>query len=179
MSQAECNALHQQYPNAESTIVVKTTTSVTKAAADKPDAGSIAPAAVIDQSPCQSHKYFGSTAQLQVVGGGVWSYTLWIQYEGDKVCGNVECQVVRCYQDWGILWSASTHGCGAVPAKMQWAWWGNPSYAYADYTMTYSPPIIGGVISIGHHSWIQVNGMTGQVYSGWSERCALAPAFAA
>jgi hypothetical protein len=166
MSQAECDALHQQYPKAECVVVVKSTTSVTKVAADKVGAGSISPAVLIDQSPCSSHNYFAGTYNLQMIGGGVWSYTLWTQYEGDTVCGNVEYQVVRCHQDWGVLWSASNTGCDAVPAKNRWAWWGNPSYSYADFTMTYCVPVIGGCFSIGHNLWTEVNGVTRQIYTG-------------
>jgi hypothetical protein len=172
MSNAECAALHQQHPAAECSVVVTVTVptggaaqGLAQEAAPRSKSDLVVPLAAATDSPCKTHNYFSGTAQAQAVGGGAWSYTLWIQYRGDKVCGNVQYQTVRCYLDWGILWSASTSGCSAVPAINKWAWWGDPSYAYADYAMTYSPPIIGGVFSIGHRSWIQVNGMTGKV--GW------------
>jgi len=80
------------------------------------DQGSISPAALIDQSYCSSHNYFGSTYNLQMVMNGVWSYTMWVQYEGDKGCGAVEYQKTRCYLDWGVLWTATWSDCGALPA---------------------------------------------------------------
>jgi hypothetical protein len=169
ISQAECAAVHQQYPNAECAIVVKTTDTAIKVAADKPTAGSISPAVLINGSYCSSHNYFAGTRNLQMIMNGVWSYTMWVQYEGDKACGAVQYQIARCYQDWGILWTASTNACNAAPAGlMVWRWWGDPSYAYADYTMTYSIPVVGGVSSFGHHGWVQVNGQTGAVSSSWN-----------
>ena len=168
ISKAECDAVHQSYPNAECAITVTTTQTPTKVAASTPTKGSISPAALIDQSYCSSHNYFGSTYNLQMVMNGVWSYTMWVQYEGDKGCGAVEYQKTRCYLDWGVLWTATWSDCGALPAGLNvWRWWGDPAYAYADYTMTYTLPIWGGVFSVGHHGWVQVNGQTGSVSSSW------------
>lgn len=169
ISQAECDAVHQSYPDAECAITVTTTQTPIKVAADKPTKGSISPNVLLDQSYCSSHNYFAGTYNLQMVMNGVWSYTMWVQYEGDKQCGAVEYQTIRCYQDWGVLWSVADHNCGATPSPQYvWRWWGTPEYAYADYTMTYSLPIWGGVFSVGHHGWVQVNGQTGAVYSNWS-----------
>lgn len=127
MSQAECAAVYQSYPNAEYAIVVKTTQTEMKVAAGKPTAGSISPAVLIDQSYCSSHNYFAGTHNLQMVANGIWSFTMWVQYEGDKGCGAVEYQKTRCYLAWGVLWTATWSDCGALPAGLNvWRWWEIP-----------------------------------------------------
>jgi len=174
MSQAECAAARQSYPKSDCTVVVKVTqTSIpvpaSQGATTQAIAGAVSPDALIDQSPCKTHNYFAGTTNLQMISNGIWSYTMWVQWERDGVCGNVEYQKTKCYLDWGILWTVTDHDCGALPAGlMVWRWWGDPAYAYADYTMTYTLPIYGGVLSVGHHGTVQVNGMTGAVYSYWS-----------
>ena len=173
VSTAECAAIRKLYAQSDCIVVVTNTqTSIPvptgQSSTAQAVAGVVSPAVLIDQSPCSTHSYAAGTNQEQMVMNGVWSYTLWVQWERDAVCGDVEYQKTKCYQDWGILWTVTDHECGALPAGlMVWRWWGDPSYAYADYTMTETIPFVGGVLSVGHHGWLQVNGITGKVSTGW------------